>query len=163
MSAPTEWKKLPKVTYPTCDICGKKAIWSHWLGGLRCGKCPRPSAPTARDLQQVPDGSICTACEHSVADHDLQRATNLPPTLCRKCAIKGDICGGGVFRGPDTPRPRPSARELLRVGYEGEDVTPRLLILAARVDAVLALQPREWAGYDACLAEVRALLNGGQS
>jgi hypothetical protein len=93
--------------------------------------------PNAMELIQVPDGSICTACEHSVADHDLQRATNLPPTLCRKCAIKGDICGGGVFRGPD--KPKPSARELLRVGYEGEDVTPRLLILAARVEAVLAL------------------------
>jgi hypothetical protein len=33
-------------------------------------------------------------------------------------------------------------------------------MLASRVEAVLALQPREWAGYDVCLAEVKAILDG---
>ena len=32
--------------------------------------------------------------------------------------------------------------------------------LARRVERILALEPREWAGYDACLVEVKALLNG---
>jgi hypothetical protein len=60
----------------------------------------------------------------------------------------------------------PTARELLDAIDRGESVTSGVgpdQHLAARVEAVLALQPREWAGYDACLAEVRALLNGGQS
>ncbi len=54
----------------------------------------------------------------------------------------------------------PTAMELLR------DMEPRDeagMILAARVEKVLALQAREWAGYDACLGEVRRILNGEEA
>ena len=39
----TEWTRLP-----TCDLCTRAAIWRHPLGGLRCGKCPRPEAAPAK-------------------------------------------------------------------------------------------------------------------
>lgn len=34
------WTRIPD---PTCDLCTNRARWSHPAGGLRCGRCPRPS------------------------------------------------------------------------------------------------------------------------
>jgi hypothetical protein len=53
-----------------------------------------------------------------------------------------------------------TARGLLDELYAATDRADSARIFAGRVESVLALQPREWAGYDACLAEVRAILDG---
>ena len=34
----SEWNRIVM----PCDLCGRRAIWEHPEGGLRCGKCPRP-------------------------------------------------------------------------------------------------------------------------
>lgn len=41
MKAKMEWVKIE---VKLCDICGKRAIWMHPEGGLRCGMCPRPNS-----------------------------------------------------------------------------------------------------------------------
>jgi hypothetical protein len=51
----------------------------------------------------------------------------------------------------------PTARELIDSLSEE---WPLPFTLASRVEAVLALEPRRWAGWDCCLAEVLRLLNG---
>ena len=50
----------------------------------------------------------------------------------------------------------PTARELL----QQIDSNAAKYVLASRVDSVLAIEPRRWAGWDCCLAEVLRLLNG---
>lgn len=39
-NARARWYKLE---HPVCDICFRRAVWAHPAGGLRCGRCPRPS------------------------------------------------------------------------------------------------------------------------
>jgi hypothetical protein len=34
----SEWRKIIP---PQCDGCGRRAIWQHPAGGLRCGRCPK--------------------------------------------------------------------------------------------------------------------------
>jgi hypothetical protein len=33
-----------RIQPPRCDLCGRRALWAHPMGGLRCGVCPTPSA-----------------------------------------------------------------------------------------------------------------------
>jgi len=41
----SSWKRIrPK----ECDLCNKRAIWEHPLGGFRCQNCARPSCPCKR-------------------------------------------------------------------------------------------------------------------
>lgn len=36
------WSRLVTPPPPECDLCGRKAVWQHPAGGLRCATCPRP-------------------------------------------------------------------------------------------------------------------------
>lgn len=39
---PGAWEEFIPPEVPACDYCTSPAKWKHPLGGMRCGRCPRP-------------------------------------------------------------------------------------------------------------------------